>query len=110
MYDPSFWAQLSLLVIDEAHLVYMWSKLFRKVYGRIGYTRARLDHRLRLLLLSYSLSRCTIQRCHESILPHPRILSLIFIATRWTEFVPSPLAKVLDASRVLGNYGSMFGP
>ncbi len=55
MDDPSFRARLSLLVVDEAHLVYVWSKLFRKAYGRIGYTRARLDHRVRLLLLSATL-------------------------------------------------------
>ncbi len=26
--DPSFRSRLSLLVVDEAHLVYVWSKLF----------------------------------------------------------------------------------
>ncbi len=52
MDDSSFRARLSLLVVDEAHLVYVWSKLFRKAYGRIGYTRARLDYRVQLLLLN----------------------------------------------------------
>ncbi|KAJ3735283.1 P-loop containing nucleoside triphosphate hydrolase protein [Lentinula guzmanii] len=50
--DKSFFHRIYLLVVDEVHLVYQWSKLFRKAYGNIGITRNRLDKKTRLLLLS----------------------------------------------------------
>ncbi len=47
--------RIYLLVVDEAHLTYTWSKSFRKAYGRIGQIRNRLERHTRLLLLTATL-------------------------------------------------------
>ncbi len=53
--DQEFAESIYLLVVDEAHLTYTWSKEFRKAYGRIGQLRNRLNRDARLLLLSATL-------------------------------------------------------
>ncbi|KAL0062956.1 hypothetical protein AAF712_010177 [Marasmius tenuissimus] len=54
--DSALQARISLLVVDEAHLIYEWGKRFRKAFSQIGHTRNRLHNtRLRLLLLTATL-------------------------------------------------------
>lgn len=53
--EASFQDRCTLLVCDEAHLVYIWGRHFRKPYREIGQMRNRLQSRVRLLLLTATL-------------------------------------------------------
>ena len=53
--DSTFQKRCTVLVCDEAHLVYIWGRHFRKPYAEIGRMRNRLQRKVRLLLLTATL-------------------------------------------------------
>ena len=53
--DSTFQERCTVLVCDEAHLVYIWGRHFRKPYAEIGRMRNRLQRKVRLLLLTATL-------------------------------------------------------
>ncbi|KAE9392545.1 hypothetical protein BT96DRAFT_944577 [Gymnopus androsaceus JB14] len=55
--NEKFRDRIYALMVDEVHLASTWSVFFRKAYGRIGRTGARLPSRTRLLLLTATLRK-----------------------------------------------------
>ena len=53
--QSEFKDRCTVLVCDEAHLVYEWGRNFRKAYLEIGVARNRLHSKTRLLLLTATL-------------------------------------------------------
>lgn len=53
--ESQFQKRCTVLVCDEAHLVYIWGQQFREPYRDIGRMRNRLQRRVRLLLLTATL-------------------------------------------------------
>ncbi|THU88170.1 hypothetical protein K435DRAFT_680330, partial [Dendrothele bispora CBS 962.96] len=53
--DSPFQEKCAILVIDEAHMVWLWGPQFREAYRLIGTTRVRLNKRVRLLCMTATL-------------------------------------------------------
>lgn len=62
--DEQLLKNLSLLSIDELHILYTWGKYFRKAYHQIGPLRRRLPSHVAVLGMTGMVSSLTISARH----------------------------------------------
>ena len=65
--SPSFKQQVSLVVVDEAHLVYHWGRAFRTAYSRLNLLRGWLGSQIPWFACSATLDPQTLESLRKGI-------------------------------------------
>lgn len=71
--SPSFKQQVSLVVVDEAHLVYHWGRAFRTAYSRLNLLRSWLGSQIPWFACSATLDSQTLASLKKGITFEPDV-------------------------------------